>query len=84
MLVPNNCMSERHKAEVKTDPRSVVTVSGAPKREIQVSKNALQQSVAEADSMGAASGQRVERSIIVKMYRQPSEEGKGPTRSTCT
>ena len=34
--------------------------------------------------IGTASGQRVQRSTIVKRYRQPWEIGKGPTIYTCT
>ena len=39
---------------------------------------------AEIPARGIASGHLVDLSMHVKRYVNPCEEGKGPTRSTCT
>ena len=57
------------RAEVKTDPLSEVIFSGRPNLEIQASMRAETQESVEASVIGTASGHRVERSIVVKMYR---------------
>ena len=42
----------------------------------------MQDSV-DASTIGIASGQRVDRSTIVKRYLKDCEGGRGPTMSTC-
>ena len=44
----------------------------------------MAQEAAEESTKGTASGQRVERSMIVNRYLWPSDGGRGPTMSTWT
>ena len=74
---------DAHKLEVKEGPLSEVICKGTPNREIHDERRADAQSVAVAVFIGTASGQRVERSTIVKRYLKSSDEGRGPTTSTC-
>jgi hypothetical protein len=54
--------------EINWEPRSEVMVWGTPKREIQVEQSASAQARAEEEERGAASTQRVVRSMMVKMW----------------
>ena len=65
-------------------PRSVVTVDGVPNLAIHVWTNARATVSAVLSAIGMASGHRVKRSTQVRIYGQPLEGGRGPTRSMCT
>ena len=70
---PSLCARADHSAEVKTDPRSDVIISGKPNLEIQVFIRAeTHESVVESVK-GTASGHLVDRSIIVNKYLLPSD-----------
>ena len=71
-----------HRAEVNCVPRSLVMVSGTPKRQIHPINKAWAQSAAVMAATGMASGHLEVRSMTVKMYVIPREGGRGPTRST--
>ena len=79
--MPNRDSDCHQVPEVNCMPRSEVMVEGTPKRETQLSKNAWRTVSAEVSAMGAASGQRVVRSIIVRRYLNPRLGEKGPTMS---
>jgi hypothetical protein len=73
-----------HTAEENWGPRSDVITAGKPNLDIQLPTKAAAQSSAVVDLSGAASHHRVERSIMVKRWVNPSEEaGRGPTKSMC-
>ena len=76
--------SAAHTAEVNCEPLSEVMAAGTPKRAIQPRKRARAQSAAEVLASGTTSAHCMVRSMMVKRYVQPSEAGRGPTRSTCT
>ena len=80
--MPNLWASCVQRLEVNTDPLSDVIESGRPNLAIQASMRAETQESVEASDIGTASGHLVERSMIVKRYRQFWEMGKGPTMST--
>ena len=67
--------------DVNWVPQSEVMVSGTPKQVIQVVMRADAQSGAVVEVRGAASGQRVVRSMMVRMWVCPWDEGRGPTMS---
>ena len=79
---PSLCARADHRAEVKTDPRSDVIISGKPNLEIQELIRAETHESVFASVKGTASGHLVDRSIIVNKYRFPSDCGRGPTKST--
>jgi hypothetical protein len=70
-------------AEVNWGPLSLVIAEGTPNRCIHPAKRAAAQSAAEVDCSGIASGHLVVLSMAVKIYVQPLDLGRGPTRSTC-
>ena len=65
-------------SEVNCAPRSEVTVTGMPKREIQLSMNVWTTVSAVTFAMGTASGQRVVLLIIVRRYLKPRSGGNSP------
>ena len=75
-------MREVQRLEVKEGPLSEVMCKGTPNLETQEDNRAEAQAEVVADFIGTASGQRVERSTMVKRYLKSSEEGRGPTTST--
>ena len=77
-----SCVKDDHSWDVNEVPLSEVMWSGTPCLDTQVS-SAFVQDDAVASAMGIASGHLVLRSIDVNMYLYPSEEGSGPTMSTC-
>ena len=64
------------------EPRSEVMCSGMPNLETQAERKAAAHEEDIASTMGTASGQRVERSTMVKRYLWPLEKGRGLTMST--
>ena len=70
-----------HDSPVNWQPRSVTTVTGTPKREIQARRNPVLEEISWSSRI---STQRVLRSIIVSKYLYPWEGGSGPTISTFT
>ena len=82
--MPRSAVKAFHRWDSNCLPRSVVTVDGVPKREIHVCVKALATVSVVQSVIGTASGQRVKRSTQVRRYTQPSEGGRGPTRSMCT
>lgn len=70
-----------HMDEVNWVPRSDVSVCGTPKRAIHVEQKASAQALAVMEVSGVASAQRVVRSIMVRMWVKPCDEGSGPTMS---
>ena len=80
-LVPSNVISLLQRFDSNCRPRSVVMVEGTSKREIQVHRKAFATVSAVLSAIGIASGQRVNLSIQVRMYTEPLEGGRGPTRS---
>ena len=67
-----------HRDEVKWAPLSLVITAGTPNLEIHP------WNMAEAHSTAEIPGHLVDLSMHVKWYVKPLDEGKGPTRSTCT
>ena len=63
--IPRHLANSLHKAEVNTEPLSEVIFSGRPNLDIQAAMRADAQESEEASIMGTASGQRVERSMMV-------------------
>ena len=61
-------MRDVHSRNVKEEPRSEVMCSGTPNLETHVERKAMEQEAAEESTKGTASGQRVERSMIVNRY----------------
>ena len=76
-MEPRSWLGEVHSRNVNEEPRSDVICSGTSNLEIQVEGKAAAQEEDVASCMGTASGQRVERSMKVKMYLLPSEGGRG-------
>ena len=64
-LVPSSCMSWFQSSDSNCRPRSVETVEGVPKREIQPEMKARATVSAVMSEMGMASGHLVKRSIQV-------------------
>ena len=65
------------------EPLSEDMSKGVPKCEIQCLMRARAHSVVEVLLNGMTSGQRVVRSMIVRMCENPSDGGNGPTMSMC-
>ena len=57
-----------HSRDVKEEPRSEVMCSGKTNLETHAERKAVAQEAAEESTKGIASGQRVERSMIVNRY----------------
>ena len=70
------------RADSNWTPLSVVMTEGIPNHDIQPLRNARAAVSAVLSRGGMASGCRVKRST--HKYRQPWDNGKGPTKSTCT
>ena len=68
-----------HNADSNCAPLSVVITEGIPNREIQPIRNACATVSAVLSLTGMASGHLVNRSTHVSKYRQPCDEGRGPT-----
>ncbi len=82
--IPNREHRVVHKADVNWRPLSVVMWLGMPYQEIQEATRASAHNLASIVFNGAASNQRVVRSIIVYKYVLPSAAtGRGPTKSMC-
>ena len=81
---PRTWTKDYQRPEVNCRPRSVVITSGLQKREIQPLIISEAHDSAIMSVSWTASGQWVQRSTIVKRYRQPWEIAKGLTMSTCT
>ena len=73
-----------NKDEVNWAPLSLVITAGTPNLEIHPWNMAEAHSAAEIPVKGIASGHHVDLSMHVKRYVKSLDEGKGPTRSTCT
>ena len=73
-LILSREQMDDHKDEVNWGPLSLVITARTPNLEIHV----------EIPARGIASGHLVYLSMHVNRYVKPCEEGKGPTRSTCT
>ena len=73
-----------HRDEVIWAPPSLVITAGMPNLEIHPWNMAEAHSTTEIPVRGIASGHLVDLSMHVKRYVKPLDEGKGPTRSTCT
>ena len=73
-----------HRDEVNWAPLSLVITAGTPNLEIHPWNMAEAKSAAAIPVRGTASGHLVDLSMHVKRYVKPLDEGKGPTRSTCT
>jgi hypothetical protein len=58
-----------------------VLVCGQPKRDIQPGSRAHHAVSAVMLGIGKASCQRVKRSTVVRQYRNPVKDGRGPTVS---
>jgi len=71
-----------HRYEVIWAPLSLVITAGTPNLEIHPWNMAEAHSAADIPVRGIASGHLVDLSMHVKI--KPLDEGKGPTRSTCT
>ena len=65
-------------------PRSVTTVSGMSKREIQPDMKARATASAVILESGITSGHCVNRSTHVRRWVNPRDWGSGPTKSMCT
>ena len=70
--------------EIQIASHDQCLLEGVPKQEIHVCVNTRATLSAVQSAIGMASGQRVKRSIHVRMYTHLSEGGRGPIRSTCT
>ncbi len=68
--------------EVNCAPLSDVISAGTPNLATHPCSRAWAQAAAVVEAKGMASGQRVERSTMVKRWVKPPDEGRGPTRST--
>ena len=79
--MPNKLHSEDQTEDMNWEPQSEVMVVGTPNLEIHPENKAWAQLVAEMAERRIASGQRVVRSITVRRYLKPPEEGNGPTMS---
>lgn len=77
-----NCARAFHSSEVKLAPLSGVTCSGRLKQAIQEPRSAWAQDLVVGSFMDVASDQRVEHTLMVKIYLLPSDGGRGPTTST--
>ena len=75
-------MRDVHSRDVKEEPRSEVMCPGTPNLETHAERKAVAQEAVEESTKGTASGQRVERSMIVNRYLWPSDWGRGPTMLT--
>ena len=73
-----------HRDEVNWAPLSFVITAGTPNLEIHPWNMAEAHSATEIPVRGIASCHLVDLSMHVKRYVKPLDEGKGPTRSTCT
>ena len=80
-VVPRKRVSAAKRLLSNCLPRFVVIIWSTPNRAIQWVTKAWITDSAVMVEMGIASGQRVNRSMQVKMYGQPFEGGKGPTMS---
>ena len=79
-FVPSKFMRLLQRFDSNCRPRFVVIVEGTLKREIQMPRKACETVSAVLSVIRTASGQCVNLSMWVKMYTQPLEGGKGPTR----
>ena len=70
------------RCEVNCVPRSLVMTSGRPNLDIHPDRRALIQLLVEDDCMGTASDHLVDRSIIVRRFLNPWDDGNGLTMFT--
>ena len=80
-LVPNIAVMHLNNSDWNCEPRSVVTVDGAPKVDTQRLIKARATVSAVISGIGIASGQRVNRSMHVRRYLLLLDTGRGPTMS---
>ena len=82
-LIPSVFVTARNSCDSNWRPWSVMIVVGTPNRAIQLVINAFVTVSAVMSCIGIASGHRVYRSMAVRQYVNPSDDGRGPTRSMC-
>ena len=83
-LMPRILVVADQTSEVKCAPRSLASGEGMPKPATQCEIKAVAQDKVAASLIGAASGQRVTQSTVVRKNRCLCDGGKGPTRSMLT
>ena len=82
VLAPIMSKSCDQRSETNCHPLSDITSFGKSKHESQPERSALEQDSADVSTIGMASGQWVNLSIIVKMQLWPRDWGRGPTISS--
>ena len=83
-LMPRILVVADQTSEVKCAPRSLASWDGMPKPATQCEIKAVAQEKVAASLIGAASGQRVTQSTVVRKNRCLCDGGKEPTRSMLT
>ena len=80
-LVPNNCEMDAHSCDVNWEPLSEYMSIGTPKWAIQCATNAWTQAWVVVLERKISSGHLVNWFTTVRIWVNPFEDGRGPTRS---
>ena len=80
-LIPSSCESRLNSFDSNCEPLSVVIKAGTPNSATHLLMKALATVSVSILGIGIASGQRVNLSMIVRIYLQSPDNGKGPTIS---